>query len=573
MIVSDRRFATLLMLPAAVFLAVFVGWPLLRFVIDSFFSIDLMAGERTFVGLDNYLAAFASEDFTNAAWRTLAYTLIVVVLEFVLGLGAALLFTALGDASRVFRTIFLYPLMIAPVVAGLLWRFLLIDNVGIVNELLARIGILPDAGAIAWLSDPDIALFSVAIPDIWLTTSFITLVLFAGLQNIPGDVIEAARLDGARFHHPGADHHPAAAAGDRGGADHPRRRRGPRLRRDPDPDQRRPPAEHRDDVAADLPHHGPLRGPGAGQRDGHDVPDRDDARGRPRRLGDLASGRGELMTGLVVTRTPARVLLWIALVLTVLLYGFPFLYMVLTSLKTPLETIAVPPRILPSTWTVQNYTDALGSPGVIASFVNSTITAALSTGFSLLLAIPAAYAVTRFRTRYGQVFIMLALVMRMVPPIVIGVPMVQIFQSTGIYDTSIALALAHTTISLPLSIWLLSSFFESVPVELEEAALIDGTGRLGALWRVVLPVTSGGIAVTAIFAFLASWNEFLYSLLLTAVRSQTTPIVIANFQTQFGLDWGAMTALAVLYSLPVILLTLALQRHIVAGMTLGAVKG
>lgn len=96
MIVSDRRFATLLMLPAAVFLAVFVGWPLLRFVIDSFFSIDLMAGERTFVGLDNYLAAFASEDFTNAAWRTLAYTLIVVVLEFVLGLGAALLFTALG---------------------------------------------------------------------------------------------------------------------------------------------------------------------------------------------------------------------------------------------------------------------------------------------------------------------------------------------------------------------------------------------------------------------------------------------------------------------------------------------
>lgn len=279
------------------------------------------------------------------------------------------------------------------------------------------------------------------------------------------------------------------------------------------------------------------------------------------------------MTGLVVTRTPARVLLWIALVLTVLLYGFPFLYMVLTSLKTPLETIAVPPRILPSTWTVQNYTDALGSPGVIASFVNSTITAALSTGFSLLLAIPAAYAVTRFRTRFGQVFIMLALVMRMVPPIVIGVPMVQIFQSTGIYDTSIALALAHTTISLPLSIWLLSSFFESVPVELEEAALIDGTGRFGALWRVVLPVTSGGIAVTAIFAFLASWNEFLYSLLLTAVRSQTTPIVIANFQTQFGLDWGAMTALAVLYSLPVILLTLALQRHIVAGMTLGAVKG
>lgn len=199
MTITDRRFATLLMLPATAFLAVFVGWPLVKFITDSFFAIDLIAGQRTFVGLDNYLTAFGSPDFGNAAWRTAVYTLIVVFFEFVLGLAAALLFTALGNASRVFRTVFLYPLMIAPVVAGLLWRFLLIDNFGIVNELLSRVGILPNAGAISWLSDPDIALFSVAIPDIWLTTSFVTLVLFAGLQNIPGDVIEAARLDGAKY--------------------------------------------------------------------------------------------------------------------------------------------------------------------------------------------------------------------------------------------------------------------------------------------------------------------------------------------------------------------------------------
>jgi multiple sugar transport system permease protein len=161
----------------------------------------------------------------------------------------------------------------------------------------------------------------------------------------------------------------------------------------------------------------------------------------------------------------------------------------------------------------------------------------------------------------------------MVPPIVIGVPMLSIFRNLGLSDTSIALAIAHTTISLPLSIWLMSSFFDAVPGELEEAAKIDGCSRLGAFWRVVIPVTAGGVAVTAIFAFLASWNEFLFALLLTAVRAQTTPVVIANFQTQFGLDWGSMTALAVVYSLPVILLTLLLQRHIVAGLTLGAVKG
>lgn len=198
--ISDRRFALFLMLPAALFLAAFVLWPLVRFMYDSFFEISPFAGApRTFVGFDNYVTAFTSEAFQNASVRTIVYTLIVVVAEFTLGLAVALLFTALGQRSTVFRTLFMYPLMIAPVVAGLLWRFLLIDNFGIVNELLFRFGIISSPGQIQWLSDPNIALFSVAIPDIWLTTSFITLVLFAGLQNIPGEVIEAARIDGAKY--------------------------------------------------------------------------------------------------------------------------------------------------------------------------------------------------------------------------------------------------------------------------------------------------------------------------------------------------------------------------------------
>ena len=175
-----------------------MAWPLVRLIIDSFFDISPIAGgPRDFVGFGNYSDALHSSAFTSAALRTVAYTGIVVSLEFVLGLGAALLFSMLGSRSSVFRTVFLYPLMIAPVVAGLLWRFLLIDNFGIINELLSRVGIMSNADSIGWLSNPDIALFSVAIPDIWLTTSFMTLILFAGLQNIPGDVLEAARIDGA----------------------------------------------------------------------------------------------------------------------------------------------------------------------------------------------------------------------------------------------------------------------------------------------------------------------------------------------------------------------------------------
>jgi len=193
---TDNQFAWALMAPAAVFLAIFVAWPVVKLVIDSFFDVDALAGTREFVGIGNYVQAFTSQEFLAAAVRTVVYTVMVVTAEFILGLATALLFNALGDRSRVFRTIFLYPLMIAPVVAGLLWRFLLIDNFGIVGALLARVGILDDPNQIGWLSNPDIVLFSVAIPDIWLTTSFMTLVLFAGLQNLPGDVIEAARLDG-----------------------------------------------------------------------------------------------------------------------------------------------------------------------------------------------------------------------------------------------------------------------------------------------------------------------------------------------------------------------------------------
>lgn len=193
---TDRRFALLLMAPAAVFLAAFVVWPLVKLVVDSFFNVDPLAGTRAFVGVGNYVKALTSSAFLAAALRTVVYTVIVVTFEFVLGLATALLFNTLGDRSRIFRTIFLYPLMIAPVVAGLLWRFLLIDNFGIVGALLARVGILTNPNQIGWLSNPNLVLFSVAIPDIWLTTSFMTLVLFAGLQNLPADVIEAARLDG-----------------------------------------------------------------------------------------------------------------------------------------------------------------------------------------------------------------------------------------------------------------------------------------------------------------------------------------------------------------------------------------
>ena len=147
----------------------------------------------------------------------------------------------------------------------------------------------------------------------------------------------------------------------------------------------------------------------------------------------------------------SRVVLWALLAVAVVLYGFPFLYLLLTSFKTPLDAIAVPPTVLPGVWTLENYVSALSRAGVPAALINSVVTAVISTALSLLLAVPAAYAITRFRTPSGRVFILAALVTRMVPTIAVGAPLIEVMRSLGLTDTSFGLALAHTTISLPLT--------------------------------------------------------------------------------------------------------------------------
>lgn len=261
------------------------------------------------------------------------------------------------------------------------------------------------------------------------------------------------------------------------------------------------------------------------------------------------------------------------MVLIVGAFVLPYAHLLLTSFKPPTEVLAIPPTFIPSRFELTNYANALSDPGITRSFVNSLLVAVGGTALTLVLAIPAAYAAAFYGTRLGKAFLMIALIVRMLPPVALAIPIFQAFRQLRLIDTQLGLMLAQTVISLPLVIWLLAAFFESIPQALEEAALIDGCNRLTAMLRVTLPVAGGGIAVAAIFAFLSSWNEFLFALMLTSVNAVTVPLTIANFKSQFGLDWGSMTAMAVMYSLPVIAVTLALQRRIVAGMTFGAVKG
>jgi multiple sugar transport system permease protein len=272
-------------------------------------------------------------------------------------------------------------------------------------------------------------------------------------------------------------------------------------------------------------------------------------------------------------RLPSRIVMWTVLIVITLLFMFPFVYLISTSVKTPLDSIAIPPSLLPTKGlAIDNYVSALSREGVIPALINSLQIAVLSALITLVFSVPAAYVAGFLSPRIGRGFLLFALVVRVIPPVVIAIPYASFVANLHMTDTPLAIAAGQATISIPLTVWLLAGFFEAVPRELHDAALVDGCNRLQAMIRVILPLVGGGIAVGALFAFLGSWNDYLFALLLSATRSQTMPIAIANFQTQYGLDWGPMTALSVVYTLPVVVLTLFLQRRIVAGMTLGSVR-
>jgi multiple sugar transport system permease protein len=269
----------------------------------------------------------------------------------------------------------------------------------------------------------------------------------------------------------------------------------------------------------------------------------------------------------------APTLVNIAVIALVGTYALPYVFLLVTSFKPAADVLQIPPTFLPERISLENYRSIFANPSVPGAFFNSIVVASLSTLLALVLAVPAAYGASFFRTPISTWFLLFALITRMVPSVSLGVPLFILMKSIGLLDTQVGLVLAHTTLSVPLAVWLMAAFFESVPHDLEEAARMDGCSRFDAFRYAILPVVKGGIAITALFCFIASWNEFLYALLLTAERSVTAPVVIAQFKSAYGLDWGPMTALAVLYSLPVIVVTLILQKQIIGGLTFGAVKG
>ncbi len=195
---SDHKFVVSLTIPAILFFFAFFLYPVVLLIYYSFFDVNLLAlQDKTYIGTQNYVDALTSKSTLILFKQTIQYTLITLFSELILGFLAALAFNALGEKSKVLRTVFLFPLMVAPVVAGLLWKFFLASDFGLLNYILKGLGLIKSVDQIAWLSDPKIVIYSVALPDIWLTTCFVMMVVYTGLQNIPVELTEAAKIDGA----------------------------------------------------------------------------------------------------------------------------------------------------------------------------------------------------------------------------------------------------------------------------------------------------------------------------------------------------------------------------------------
>jgi len=248
---------------------------------------------------------------------------------------------------------------------------------------------------------------------------------------------------------------------------------------------------------------------------------------------------------------------------------FPFLWMLSSSFKTQVDIISWPPKILFSP-TLQNYQKVFGEQDFLKYFLNSTIVGTTAVGLSLVLGLPAAYSIARFAQRKLAVFILLA---RLMPGISFLMPWYIVFSRLDLMDSYTALILSHTLIALPIVIWIMSTYFGTIPREMEESAMVDGATRQYAFWKIILPLSGPGIITATTLSFIFSWNNFMFSQVLSMEKTKTLPIAVYNFISYAEVDWGGVMAAAVAIMAPAIILTMIFQKYVVKGLTMGAVKG
>lgn len=274
----------------------------------------------------------------------------------------------------------------------------------------------------------------------------------------------------------------------------------------------------------------------------------------------------------LLTRRIVNIITWILSIFIIFANLLPWLWMFMSGFKSRPDIMSPNP-----VWifrpTLNNFYEVFITKGFLRYFGNSITVALFALLVSLLVGVPAAYAFSRFKiTGKGHLFFYV-LTTRMAPPITVAVPLYILFSRINLLGTYMGLIIAHTTFTLAFVIWLMKGFFDDIPTEIDEAAMTDGYSRFQAFRKAVLPMVKSGIIATALFAFIFSWNEFLFGLLLASDATRTLPAAFPGLIRPHGTLWGEVTAAGSVVTIPVVILIFVLQRHLVRGLTFGAVKG
>ena len=284
------------------------------------------------------------------------------------------------------------------------------------------------------------------------------------------------------------------------------------------------------------------------------------ARNIPKRL-QVAYFKGKILTAVR----------YVLILVICAIYLLPVYVLFITSLKKQFQIMTDAPQFIFAP-TMMNYGRVLSEFGFFRYLSNSLIIVLASTFLSLIVASLAAYGLARFRFKGRGVVSLGTLLLRMIPPAVIVIPLYVIWQNIGLLGTRFGLVLVYTGLNLPFTIWVLVSFISDIPIELEEAAIVDGCSPVGILFRIIMPLIKPGFAAASVFVFRIAWNEFMLALVLTDRYTQTLPVATTFYITDFGVEWGNITAMGTIIALPAILFTLVAAKQLITGLTAGAVK-
>ena len=617
----------LLTSPTLLVVFVIFGIPLVYALALSMHRINMLTQQWIFVGFDNYIDILPDAEFIAALGRTAYFAFVTVAGGLLLGMGMALILNMVFPARNFLRSVVLVPWAMAPVAVGVLWGWMFNGEYGTINAILFDLGLIEKP--IHWLGDGTVAFNLVALVHIWNQAPLAALLILAGLQSMPENLHRAARIDGAgpvqRFFRitlpwlkpmllltmilttinsiMAFDLFWVMTSGGPGSATTVFAWMGYAY------------AYHffkMGEGAAILfvltilclilawiylkllfPSQAKTRAVLGGETE--------ERLGRS--LIQMVAGAGDhIATRLeklpvrprrnlipTVARRPlARAALAIVAILIFCWSLGPFIWLVIMSLSPSASLVRTPPTIVPDTLTIENFRFVLFPGGVEDgqssiqatrvpfSIFNSLIVATGVTLINLVLGSLAGYAYARHsKSRIMSGTLWGLMMTRMTPSLALILPFFILFRWLGLIDTLWALIIAYCSLILPLSTWMMKSYFEGLPPNLERAALVDGCTRLKAIWKIIMPVARPGIVATGIFCFLVSWNEFIFALILTgSPKSQTIPVIIAGFLVQLRFyDYGPMFAAAVLAVVPPVFVAFAFQGYLVRGMLTGSLKG